>query len=812
MSKKILFFIILLINNSTKSTIVEEIQLPESRIQNLVICNDSQEFYINEKVFPLPWTQTTNAISNDLLYALSSEQLILSTKTLWYNVQFLAQLWLDFAHLSKQQIIGKYHSLSKEPITTFNNNVEIYQPCIKEIHMLYETINKTIRDHSSQPLSQISHLIIQAIKPAWNKNPIWLENKVIQSHLIDLFTVFTLYQLALANNYTCKNVSKDFILFIPQKILKPVKLDQNLHAITTQANTSNQDIFIGLRYSSYPDFNYLEPITFAQAKTIAKSLHVSKNMGKFIITAPRDLGSELHVLLSEILIKKHALKAPFKDHFAQIIPNFNIFIAGHGSLDYITANISMTIVTRIKTVSIKSDKGKLETKKITYESSDFLDILKLLNDQVFMKSLTISSCYQSGKKIKDEFNITSKLNNQTLEEITYPIILLGSTLAPTSATFWLANLPPFQHLDLSNFLYMNQKLYGPAKIEGTEAFIRFFNFLNSDAEYEKYETIEKGKKVQHYRLQDPRKKHAHIELFSHAKPSYLFAANVFANIYDEKKSQMIQNQFANYILIKFPHTAWFTPARFKKLVMKLSQITALTKSQIIIPMDIQAILMDANYIPTNLFIQQKSPISFIPINYLNQNYVFEAITVTSNMSLDAFLEQFFTIENIGEPINIVIKKLKLGNQTFSEVYIFIHNNFGAKGVRNGYMLSNSTGETIITHWNNAHPFGLSQESEANPLIDKAKLIDSITKNATKQFNSSAKEFTTTSGKKYQIETSRTASKQAIQELQDKISTRNSSQKAKDMFTRSFKQREEQDQQIKKANLIKALKLARLLKK
>lgn len=813
MTKKSLFFLFLLINTIVNPTIVNNITLPEPRIQNLVICNDSQEFYINEKEFPLPWNKVSGAISSDLLYALSAEQLVLSTKSLWHNVQFLAQLWLDFATLSAEQITQKYLALSKESATNFNNNLKEYQPCIIEIHRLYEIINTEIQRHSSQSSSQISHYINTAMKSAWDQKPIWLQNKKIADNLINLFTFFTLYQLTLANNYTCKDISNDFILFIPQKLLQVPKLDDHLLSVTTQPNSSNADIYTGIRHSHYPNYPYKNPITTLQAQTLAKTLTVSKKIGNFTISGSKDLGSELYTLLNEILIKKSSLKNLFQDHFAEIIPNFNIFIAGHGSLDYTTANISMTIITKNKTVSIKSKTGKLETKKITYQSSDFLDILKLLNNQVFMKSLTISSCYQSGKKIKDEFNITSKLNNPILEEITYPIILLGSTLAPTTATFWLSNLPPFHNRDISNSIYIKQKLYGPSKIDGQEAFIRFFNFLNGNAVYEKFETTENGKKVQRYRLQSTNKKHPSIETFSHAKPSYLFAANVFANIYDERKTQMNQDQFANYILIKFPHTAWFTPARFKKLVLKLSQVNSLTKAQIIVPQDIQAILMDANYIPTNLFMQQQNPISFIPINYLNQNYVFDSITVTSNISLHKFLEQFFTIENIGEPINIVIKNLKLSNQTFSEIYIFIHNDFGIKGVRNGYIVTDTTGETFITYWNNNQPYGFEQQTEPYSTTERTKLIASITKNATKQFNSSVKEFTSKSGKKYEIETSGSASKETIQQLQAKIIARNSSTKAKDMFNRSRKQKEdEQAKNSSNAALINALELAHILKR
>lgn len=807
MGKFLLFFLFLLISNTTKPTIVNGILLPEARIQNLVICNDSQEFYINETKFPMPWTEKSNAISNSLLSALSSEQLVLSTKSLWHNVQFLAQLWLDFATLSTIEITQKYKAISKEPTASFDQNLKLYQPCIKEIHKLYEIINKIIQINHSQPLVQISDRINIAMKSAWSKNPIWLQNKDLETKLLPLFTIFTLYQLTIANNYTCKDISEDFLLFIPQTLSHLPKLDDNLHTITTQPNSSKADIFIGLRHSAYANYNYLNPITTTQAQAIAKTLSRSKKVGTFTITGSKDLGTELYNLLNEILIKKSSLKPSFYNHFTEIIPNFNIFIAGHGSLDYITANIFIATTTKTKNVLIKSKDGKKEIKKITYQSSDFLDIIKLLNNQTFMKSLTILSCYPSGKKIKNTFNITTKLDNPILEEIKYPIILLGSTLAPTTSTFLLSLLPPFENTDISNLLYLKQKLYGPSKIDGQEAFTRFFYFLNDNAVYEKFETIKNGEKIQHYRLQDPNKNLANTEQFSHAKPSYLFAANVFANIYDHKKHRLIQDQFANYILIKFPHTGWFIPAQFKKLVMKLSQITSLTKSQIIIPQDTQAILMDANYISTSIFIQQKKPISFIPINYLNQNYAFEAITTIENIPLTKFVEQFFTIENIEEPINIVIKKLTLGSQKFSNVYIFIHNDFGTTGIRNGYIVTNPKEETLMTHWNNHQPFGVEQQVEKYSITNQDKLVSSIIKNATKQFQISIKEFIAKSGKKHDIETSGSISKKMIEDLQKKLIPAHKSSKAKEMFSRSHKQKEEEQ---KKLSLILALELATTL--
>ena len=246
MKKNILFFLSLVSYGALDATIVDGIQLPDPRTRDLVICNDSSEFYINSDPFPLPWTETSHAISSDLLYALAANQLVLSTKSLWHNVQFLAQLWLDFATLSAQQLTTKYQLASQLSAAEFAANLNRYQPCIKEIHTLYNIVNTVIATHHTQTLAQISHLISDALESAWNKNPVWLQEGDLKNHLQNLFTMFTLYQLALANNYMCKNVSDYFILFIPKHLTTRPALDPQLYTVTTQSNISNADIFLGL--------------------------------------------------------------------------------------------------------------------------------------------------------------------------------------------------------------------------------------------------------------------------------------------------------------------------------------------------------------------------------------------------------------------------------------------------------------------------------------------------------------------------------------------------------------------------------------
>lgn len=808
MIKKILFCLFFLSQNSVRSTVVNGIRLPEPRIQNLVICNDSQEFYLNIKRDSLLWINAIGAISSSLLNSLSANQLTLSTKSLWYNVQFFAQLWVDLATLSSIETTKKYTPVFNLSEAEFKKMLDEYQQPIKEINDCYLTINSTIAAYSSRPLSEISKQINFAMKAAWEKNPAWLKNSKLKDDLQRLFTMFTLYKLAMANNYICKDVSAEFILFIPQYLTTHPALDNQLYTATNQAETSSQDIFIGLRYSQAKNFDLQTLLTVDQAKKFAAELISTKKINQnYYSTGPKDLGKELHSLLSSISIKRGSLKPNFQDHYAEILPIFNIFITGHGSPD-ITANIDTTIIKRTKTIAAKSKSGKPETKIINYQSSDFLDIIKLLNNQLFMKSLTFLSCYPGGKKIKKEFEISSKFQNQNLEDINYPIMLLGSTFAPTTGAFMLSALPPFHNTNVSNSIYIAQKLYGPAKIDEQEAFVQFFNFLNTDTTYEKFETVTNKKRTQHYRLQDANKKLSANEIFSHAKPSYLYAANVFANIYDDTTKKMVPSQFANYVLIKFPHTSWFTPARFKKLIIKLSQISSSTTAQVTIPRDTQAILMDANWIQSSITIEDPAQISFIPINYLNQNYVFEAIKTTQKLALNQFIKQFFMIEQIAEPINILIKNLTLGNDTYTNVYIFIHNDFGAKGTRNGYIATTGSSEPLMTSWLNSNAFEINSVIEKVSAQEVAKLESSVTKNATKQFDSSVKTLSTKTGKPYEVETSGTLSQGNIQKLEAYILAKQKTNKsnAKAMFEKSIEQHKE-EQRLKSIN---ALELATML--
>lgn len=720
---------------------IENIELPNYRIRNFVICNDVSEFYIKQTEFPLPWNiksnNSANAISTDLLHALSAQQLVLCTKLSWHNVQFLAQLWQDFATQSKEFLINKYQQISRQYDSEFLTNLNIYQPAIKEIQRLYQIINGIITTHISNP-SVISDQIDKAMASSFATNPEWLKQGDLNKNLQSLFTIYTLYQLTIANNYLCKEINDTFILFIPPNLIKS-SLNPELINVTKQQDITSDDIYVGLRYKNCKNYNYLIPFTIEEAKSLSKT-----------ITTTEELSQHLVQTLDQLIIKKTLLRTPFQDYTSEILPNFNILLIGHGSKDIITAGISVELKNRTKTYTTKSPKtGKEETKQYNYTSSDFLDILNLFNNQLFMKSLTISSCYPAGKKIKETFNMTSKLNNQKLERLNYPIILLGTVFAPIYTNSWITLLPPFKKLNLQNYLYLEQKKYGPYKQDGQETFVKFFNFLNQttfNTNYSQQST----------------------QTFSQSHPSFIQAANVFSQALDETADKIDSNKLESYVFIKFPHTSWFTPARFKEHVLTLSQVATLTKQTITLKKDIQVVLIDANLMPTKIIIPYEIP-SFIPINYINQNYVFDQITIQKKVSLEKFLEHFFKIEDIKEPINIVIKNLFINTDLYTNIYIFIYNDFGSEGIRNGYLYTNNNSQTNIVHWPSNLPFQNQAITKSYLESDAQKLLKAIEKNANKPSNKS-EQSTNTNTLKYEVEKTSAIDSSNIQNLEINIAT------------------------------------------
>ena len=740
MKKKLLLFLKLCFTQIITPIIVEHIQLPTFRTRDLVICNDSTEFYMRNEPLTLPWNLSSNlAISHDLLKALSAQQLVLCTKSLCQNIQFIAYLWHNFATQSKSFLIQKYQPLSKQSVEEFSKQVDIYQPAIQEINKLYTIINTIIatnKDHEST----LSGKINNAMATFYKNDLEWLqENSQLHKNVQHLFTMYTLYQIILANAYICKEITNEYILFIPQNLIHSSYLDPQLINVTQQKNINPEDIHMGLCYTQYKDYSYQTPLTEQEAQTMANQLKKIDHLGQFLLEA-----------LNRLVIKKSLLKLSFQEYGNEILPYFNIFLTGHGSnipepkpgyiySDSVTAEISIKQTPRTKTFkNISKKTGKEETKQYTYTSSDFLEILNFFNNQLFMKSLTILSCYPGGKKIQYEFDIHSKLNNLNLEKLTYPIMIIGSTLSPISSWSSVALLPPFKNINIDPSIYAQQKKYGPHQINKQAAFTRFFNFLNQTKTYEKFKVKNtKNKEVQHYRIQDPTHKLPTTETFTVPYQSFTHAANVFSNLYDESTQILKKNMLSNYVLIKFPHTSWFTPSRFKKQVIHLSQVAMITKQQLIVSADTQAILIDTNLIFAPILFPYQPLPSLIPINYLNQNYLFDIISVSMNSSLEKTLEHFFTIQTVEEPINIVINRLTIGSKSYTDVYIFIYNNFGTQGFRNGYIFTDSSNRTTLVHWPHDKPFEIQKVVE--PFTTKASnnLIATVIKNAQKPNNISS---------------------------------------------------------------------------
>ncbi|HSW76347.1 MAG TPA: hypothetical protein VLG50_04855 [Candidatus Saccharimonadales bacterium] len=198
---------------------------------------------------------------------------------------------------------------------------------------------------------------------------------------------------ACQDDYICKEVNSDFILFIPRKLIEQAQ------------SIKIQELMLGLSFSNLPDYDYKTLPTddvFRQTIKDAKSIFQKNILGEILLDAMKKLfidTSELSTLTS----------LP-QEQSQSLLPFFNIFIKGHGS-DTVTAEISILFR--------KKDANEIQT-------SDLLQFLQFFNNSVRTKSVTFFSCYPGGKKLLDTFKLTNQFNNINLEQIHYPLIFIGS--------------------------------------------------------------------------------------------------------------------------------------------------------------------------------------------------------------------------------------------------------------------------------------------------------------------------------------------------------------------------------------------------
>lgn len=433
-----------------------------------------------------------------------------------------------------------------------------------------------------------------------------------------MFSLYCNVQIIKASNYLFKEVTSEFVLCIPHHM-------QHLSQIQ-----------LGLAYEKLRKFPFLVVPKVEKQLILqeAKKIDEAESLGKKLLEA-------LQVL--QIIVQD--------DQAWNQLPLFNIFIDGHG-LYTITAGISTTLE---------------KDEKTGIASSDYLRILDYLNNHIRTKSLTISSCYPSGQKLIDSFNLTSKWHNVYLEKIRYPLIMVGSLYGPTSMAWSKPRVNVYEEFPQ---FYTAQKLYSPQKNKGMTLFSDCFAFLNeTPANFEKF--------------------------------SSLFVSTENANV----------DLPQNYISIKFPYASWFSFVHYKDIVKSISAIDMAAKYRnkpMLIADKIQIILLGANVITSSIVISrdtsdEKVSLPYIlPINYHNQNYFFNEIALPHDQSETVqapIINMFSALIQVEEPIAIVIKKLTTAIKTFDNVVIFTGLPWeGYDDLQTGYAYIDHDGNAFRAHW------------------------------------------------------------------------------------------------------------------
>lgn len=343
---------------------------------------------------------------------------------------------------------------------------------------------------------------------------------------------------------------------------------------------------------------------------------------------PTIIGTKLIQFLSKLFITKHQYEVSLNRN----PPKYNIALSGHGSPD-----------TMVAEVSIQSKDKK---------PSDFKRLLQLLNNNIQVHTLSILSCYPGGKKLQTAFQTMSQYHNPFLGSLHYTILLIGSLMTPTYAPQLPIDIPSNLEADkVQHYLHSNTELFGPDQRK--TIWKAFFKTLNTPAQ-----------NMHHY----------------------LQAAETINSI-----TSGILPMYENYVLVKYPHTEWFTPATHPQTI-DITETKSHTK-QLTISSTKQFAMLSTNYIPRTITFEYNPEQSnhtnatLMPQQFLNQNYliehlVFHNVTTNKPLPLEEVIKQLIAgklfASKISEPINIVIKKLDSTNKNnkavqYHNVYLFIHN-------------------------------------------------------------------------------------------------------------------------------------------
>lgn len=690
----------------------------EEETIDLVICNDDVDIFYPDLVDFMQHEEGEGALIVDMAIALLENQLVLCTQSLWLSLQNLVQIWQNFIQKSEKELIEQFESgmslfqTTKVEKLKFVFEKYAYRKAIKEEKALVEQLNRMYLEFyetMNQVIdSQEKYKKAQELLEKFKKEDFFETSYINDVYL--LFWMHVFYQIILEQEYTCKMLkyekslgSDDYLLFIPKNITTNFDWDnlQKYDHKVFKSNAEIQDCFFRME-------NYLHQ---------------------------NQLGLELLKVL-KVLISR-------KKNKNEKISFFNVFLVGHGDENCI-AEISI----------------ELKENPLGQKESDFLKILHFFQYQMQTKSLGIISCFSGGQKIGKAFDISNQFNNLNLEKITYPIILLGSFFAPTFLQYHIKI--PFAESKVQ--LYTEKLLYGPSAYINNNMYQNYFKCLNQ------------------------------------APINYEGAAQSISQVFNFSVKWVNRWSIANFVSIKYPNTSWFVPIelkteeefqkiqnlsvkkleqiqkkqrqfegilkddnlleevesnrleniakKYEKFGQKISQIEALNQSIIKINQDKKVILLQANFIDTLILANSvKLPI-FLAINHYNQNYVIQKITAPllpinhpqyTYTQVHEIIHNLLPVEQIQEPINIVIKELQGKSKIIKNIYAFTQRTLKIKkynfpdeeSLVSGYMYTDVDNVTKIATWPADENYPTQVKERSFPLKKLQECIAEVEQNACK---------------------------------------------------------------------------------
>jgi len=339
----------------------------------------------------LPWLPSDDAvhlltITNNFVHALSGKHAVLCTKTLWFNIRFLGNMWHDFVYLSEDDLLVKYgkYDATGENLT---EKIQKSKQLIQQLHQYLPKIQK-----SKDPLMLVN--LIDGIIKHVGYNRAWL---------CQLYLYHQLYvQLCSEGSYGCKEINDLYLVFIPKdKLLADDASNANIDLGLGVKAFTKQDLYLGMHWSKLPSYEYYNDAEIEKNEELLWNLVASwKNKN-----GAEKTGELLLDALQKLFMIKKDIDPSFHDFLSVILPRYNLFISGHGAPQLITAGIT---------------------------DLSFKNMIKFCDTQIFTKSMTVSSCYVGGQRFK---TLMSSGEHQefpfSVADVSYPILFVGSFLAIT---------------------------------------------------------------------------------------------------------------------------------------------------------------------------------------------------------------------------------------------------------------------------------------------------------------------------------------------------------------------------------------------